>query len=50
MSIRVDFFSCRSTIGRDLSTVPTGRGKDIAHEMLFEAVASRNNDDSMVSA
>ena len=42
------FHSCRSTIGRDSNTVPRGRGKDIVHEM-FEAVASRNNDDSMLA-
>jgi hypothetical protein len=27
-----------------MSTVPRGSGEDIAHEMLFEAVASGNND------
>ena len=47
--VRNFFYSCQSTFGRDLSTVPRGRGEDIAHEMLFEAVASRNNDDSMVA-
>ena len=47
--VRIVFHSCQSTIGRDLNTVPRGRGEDNAHEMLFEAVASRNNYDSMVA-
>jgi hypothetical protein len=32
-----------------MSTVPRGSGEDIAHEMLIEAVASANNDESMVA-